>query len=92
MITKEYSFWDLITTYDIEIPAIQRDYAQGRKSESRIAKALISDLHDFLTSIETKKINLLKVLAVLVSVCYWAAGMCACDGRICAGGGIIPVH
>ncbi len=58
MITKEYSFWDLITKYNIEIPAIQRDYAQGRKSESRIAKALISDLHDVLTSDTTKKINL----------------------------------
>ena len=43
-------------------------------------------------AISNKKINLLKVLAVLVSVCYWAVGMCACDGRICAGGGIIPVH
>lgn len=58
MNTKEYSFWDLISEYHIEIPAIQRDYAQGRKSESRIATALIKDLFDTLTSTETKKINL----------------------------------
>lgn len=58
MITKEYSFWDLLTKYSIEIPAIQRDYAQGRKSESRIAKALINDLHDVLRNDTTKKINL----------------------------------
>lgn len=58
MITKEYSFWDLISKYNIEIPAIQRDYAQGRKGESRIANALITDLFNTLTCTETKKINL----------------------------------
>lgn len=58
MITKEYSFWDLISKYNIEIPAIQRDYAQGRKGESRIANALITDLFNTLTCAETKKINL----------------------------------
>jgi len=58
MITKEYSFWDLISEYNIEIPAIQRDYAQGRKGESRIANALITDLFNTLTCVETKKINL----------------------------------
>lgn len=58
MNTKEYSFWNLISEYHIEIPAIQRDYAQGRKSESRIATALIGDLFETLTSTETKKINL----------------------------------
>ena len=58
MNTKEYSFWDLISEYKIEIPAIQRDYAQGRKSESRIANFLINDLFETLTSAETKKINL----------------------------------
>ncbi|URC14829.1 DUF262 domain-containing protein [Flavobacterium sp. B183] len=58
MITKEYSFWNLISTYKIEIPAIQRDYAQGRKGESRIANALITDLHDVLNKTESKKINL----------------------------------
>lgn len=58
MITKEYSFWDLISEYNIEIPAIQRDYAQGRKGESRIANALLTDLFNTLTCAETKKINL----------------------------------
>jgi hypothetical protein len=58
MNTKEYSFWDLISEYHIEIPAIQRDYAQGRKSERRIAISLINDLFETLISVETKKINL----------------------------------
>lgn len=29
----KYTFWDLITEYRIEIPKIQRDYAQGRKDK-----------------------------------------------------------
>ncbi|MCR5862312.1 DUF262 domain-containing protein [Flavobacterium sp. J372] len=58
MSTKQYSFWNLISEYCIEIPAIQRDYAQGRKSESRIANALIDDLFRTLISLEAKKINL----------------------------------
>ncbi|MEO5777372.1 MAG: DUF262 domain-containing protein [Flavobacterium sp.] len=58
MNTREYSFWDLISKYRIEIPAIQRDYAQGRKSEIRIATSLVNDLFVSLTSSEAKKINL----------------------------------
>ena len=59
MNTKEYSFWELISEYQrIVIPAIQRDYAQGRKSESRIAISLVNNLFESLTSTETKKMNL----------------------------------
>ena len=36
------TFWKLISTYRIEIPIIQRDYAQGRLSES--ASAIRSEL------------------------------------------------
>lgn len=56
MENKEYSFWNLISTYTIEIPGIQRDYAQGRKEESRIANVFINDLHNALQA--NKKINL----------------------------------
>jgi len=33
----KYSFWQLITEYNIEIPMIQRDYAQGRVKEKRVS-------------------------------------------------------
>jgi hypothetical protein len=57
MDTKELSFWDVISEYQIEIPAIQRDYAQGRKKEEdKIAKPFIDDLHKAIK--EKKKINL----------------------------------
>jgi len=53
----EYSFWKLISKYEIVIPAIQREYAQGRKSEYRIAFPLVKDLYEAVTS--KKKMNLL---------------------------------
>ncbi|MDR0762851.1 MAG: DUF262 domain-containing protein [Campylobacteraceae bacterium] len=56
MDTQEFSFWDLICKYQIEIPAIQRDYAQGRIEEVKIAKLFIDDLHESL--IENKKIDM----------------------------------
>ena len=33
---KHLSFWQLINDYKIEIPIIQRDYAQGREDKSKI--------------------------------------------------------
>lgn len=33
-IDSRYSFWRLINEYDITIPLMQRDYAQGRKNEN----------------------------------------------------------
>ncbi|MFC4818115.1 GmrSD restriction endonuclease domain-containing protein [Flavobacterium sp. GCM10023249] len=38
------SFWKLISQNKIEIPIIQRDYAQGRKEESRIANGFIAKI------------------------------------------------
>jgi hypothetical protein len=40
-----YTFWKLMNKYEIEIPIIQRDYAQGRESERRIAEKFVSSLH-----------------------------------------------
>lgn len=57
MSTKQYSFWEIISGHNIEIPAIQRDYAQGRKSEERIAHRLLSDLQAVLTDV-SKSMNL----------------------------------
>ncbi|SNR33136.1 DUF262 domain-containing protein [Flavobacterium sp. ov086] len=38
------SFWELISQYKIEIPIIQRDYAQGRVEEYRIAISFINKI------------------------------------------------
>ena len=36
MENKKYTFWKLLDENSIEIPIIQRDYAQGRAEENRI--------------------------------------------------------
>ena len=52
------SFWDLLTQYKIEIPKIQRDYAQGRTDEKteRIVDTFLNDIKKALCS--EKTINL----------------------------------
>jgi hypothetical protein len=50
------SFWTLINQNKIEIPIIQRDYAQGRIEESRIARRFIRNIKSKLVSEE--KLNL----------------------------------
>lgn len=46
----ETTFWKISDEYEIEIPIIQRDYAQGRKSEEKIAKKLIEDIYNALST------------------------------------------
>jgi len=44
------TFWNILNEHKIEIPIIQRDYAQGRKSEEKIAKKLIEDIYNALSN------------------------------------------
>lgn len=43
-----YSFWQLVQKQKIEIPIIQRDYAQGRKDKGEIRKEFLNALHKSL--------------------------------------------
>lgn len=43
-----YSFWRLLEEQRIEIPIIQRDYAQGRKDKKEIRKDFLNALHKSL--------------------------------------------
>jgi hypothetical protein len=38
------SFWQLLTEYNIEIPIIQRDYAQGRIGKEKLREKFLKDL------------------------------------------------
>ena len=49
METKKYTFWQLLDKHSIEIPIIQRDYAQGRVEESRIRDKFLDAIHNQLT-------------------------------------------
>lgn len=42
------TFWQLISDYQVHIPTIQRDYAQGRRSARGIAEKFLLDLRESL--------------------------------------------
>ena len=41
---KETSFWNFIKDNTVEIPLIQRDYAQGRTGKEKLRKNFLGDL------------------------------------------------
>ena len=41
----KYTFWELLNNYKIEIPKIQRDYAQGR-TDVKVVKLVDKFLND----------------------------------------------
>ena len=54
MMKTKYSFWELINNYKIEIPKIQRDYAQGR-NDVVIVKIVDKFLDDLKNSIKNNE-------------------------------------
>jgi hypothetical protein len=50
MKTSNKSFWELINDYKINIPIIQRDYAQGREEEFDKREKFLSTLYSCLTN------------------------------------------
>ncbi len=49
---SKYTFWMLVNEYDIKIPIMQRDYAQGRKSVATIRGELLDAIY---TALENEK-------------------------------------
>ena len=49
MDTKK-TFWELITSYSIEVPTIQRDYTYGRERAKAISKKLIEKILNAIAS------------------------------------------
>jgi len=45
---EKLSFWQLLAKTSVEIPIIQRDYAQGRKNQSKVREKFLSALYDGL--------------------------------------------
>jgi hypothetical protein len=50
--STQYTFWELLDDYSIEIPMIQRDYAQGRKDRKsqQIRKEFVRSLHQAVSN------------------------------------------
>lgn len=57
---SKYSFWELINESEIEIPVIQRDYAQGRKDErvDEIRENFVADIVESLRSPKEEPLSL----------------------------------
>ena len=51
------TFWKFLNAYTIEIPIIQRDYAQGRLGKETLRKTFLADLKKALDSEETMKLD-----------------------------------
>ncbi len=51
-------FWEYLTSNKIEIPIIQRDYAQGRKGKEYLRKRFLSSLKDALDNMEGRELKL----------------------------------
>ncbi len=45
---QKLTLWEMLDKYNIEIPKIQRDYAQGRKGKNELRRAFLGDLYDAL--------------------------------------------
>ena len=55
--TKAISFWNFLEENTIEIPIIQRDYAQGRLGKENLRKSFLTDLKNALDSGKTMKLD-----------------------------------
>ena len=50
MMSESCSLWKLLGDYEVVIPVIQRDYAQGRKGKEYIRRKFLTDIKEYLNS------------------------------------------
>ncbi|MBO7225251.1 MAG: DUF262 domain-containing protein [Bacteroidales bacterium] len=55
--TKAISFWQFLEKYKIEIPIIQRDYAQGRKGKEELRRSFLTNLKEALDKEKELKLD-----------------------------------
>ena len=53
--SSTHTFWELILSYKIIIPPLQRDYAQGRKKNAEIEQIRNSLIEEIFESLVTNK-------------------------------------
>ena len=57
----KYTLYQLMNEYNIRIPQIQRDYAQGRKEESKLRNGFVASIKNALEKIDVEgvKVNII---------------------------------
>ena len=58
---SEISFWKYIESHNIEIPIIQRDYAQGREGQEYLRESLLKNIKQALERELPDSGNILKL-------------------------------
>ena len=53
MNNQKFSFWSLLNSYKIDIPKIQRDYAQGRSDKDDLRRKFLGQIKKALTTPKT---------------------------------------
>ena len=53
--SKETTLWNLLQNKCIEIPIIQRDYAQGRIGKEYLRRTFLESLKSVLNNVDNKK-------------------------------------
>ena len=66
---SKISFWQYLSRNYIEIPIIQRDYAQGREGKEYIRRSFLRDLHYALTNADAQPLKLDFVYGSEKSMC-----------------------
>jgi hypothetical protein len=56
-ITQATTFWQFLQNNKIEIPIIQRDYAQGRRGKEKLREKFLKDLKEALDTNKTLKLD-----------------------------------
>lgn len=54
---RKYTFWTFIQENKLEIPVIQRDYAQGRKSKKDLRKSILTNIKNALDNNNKLKLD-----------------------------------
>lgn len=52
-----YDLWKLLGEYDVVVPVIQRDYAQGRKDKEYIRKTFLNEIKSYLCDNEAVNLD-----------------------------------
>ena len=61
-----FDLWKLLNKYEVVVPVIQRDYAQGRKDKEYIRKIFLTEIKKYIDDMKAIKHNIEIILRHIV--------------------------